>query len=960
LPRLTNRANHAGHARAERWLSLRGWQPFPFQRKVWKAISQGRSGLLHVTTGAGKTLAVWLGALERFVPPGWEGREMEKPDDAQEDANSHPASKKGNAGPVLTVLWLTPMRALAADTLRALREPLPDFAPHWTSGLRTGDTPSGERAAQNRRLPTVLVTTPESLSLLLARADAPETLRAVQLVIVDEWHELLGNKRGVQVQLALARLSGWNPQLMVWGMSATLANLDEALGTLLPLPAPAVTSEPQPDKRQPASVLPVLPVLIRGRIDKKLVVDTLLPERVERFAWAGHMGLSMLPRVGEAIAQSGSTLVFTNTRSQAERWYQALLEHNPHWAGEIALHHGSLDLSVRNWVELGLKNGTLRAVVCTSSLDLGVDFLPVERVLQIGSAKGVARMLQRAGRSGHAPGRPSRITLVPTHSLEIIEAAAVRKAIQTGQIEDRHGPHQPLDVLVQHLVTVALGGGFQAEALYAEVRRTAAYAALPPESWQWALDFVRQGGPSLVAYPDFQRAAPDADGIWRVCDARLARRHRSNIGTIVSDAAMMVQFMGGGRLGTVEESFGARLRPGDVFMFAGRLLQLVRIYQMTAYVRLAKAGSAALPRWNGGRMPLSSTLADAMLGELAAAERDRYGGPEMRCVQPLLALQKKWSHLPTPQLLLAETLKSREGWHLFLYPFAGRQVHLGLAGLMAWRAAQAQVNTFSIALNDYGFELLSTRPMDWAELLPGMLALPDERTPTSFYAPQNQLQNQPQHRPQLLAEVLASLNATELARRRFREIARIAGLIFQSHPGEKRSNRQLQASASLYYDVFQNYDPGNRLLQQAQSELLQQELDIDRLARSLERMQRQALHIAAVKKPTPLGFPLMAERFREKLSNEPLAARIARMVEALEASAGPDARDTPARKQGNGNAPKSTREAVLQTLELNSHADPHLKREKGGSFGAGEPSGAGPSGKASAARRMRARHRRRV
>jgi ATP-dependent Lhr-like helicase len=929
--------------RAKRWLGLRNWQPFPFQRKVWKAMSKGHSGLLHVTTGSGKTLAVWLGALERFVPI---DQGKEKQTCSRGAANFNEASIKGNIAPSLTVLWLTPMRALAADTLRALREPLPDFGPHWTSGLRTGDTPSGERAAQNRRLPTLLVTTPESLSLLLARADAPDTLATVQLVVVDEWHEMLGNKRGVQVQLALARLSGWNPRLMVWGMSATLANLERALSTLLPLGVPAAPLK-QSGKQPPE---PLTPVLIKGGIDKKLVVDTLLPERVERFAWAGHMGLSMLPRVGKEIAQSGSTLVFTNTRSQAERWYQALLEHYPGWAGEIALHHGSLDLSVRNWVELGLKNGTLRAVVCTSSLDLGVDFLPVERVLQIGSAKGVARMLQRAGRSGHAPGRPSRITLVPTHSLEIIEAAAVRKAIQTGQIEDRHSPHQPLDVLVQHLVTVALGGGFRPDALYAEVRRTFAYAELSPDNWQWALDFVRQGGPSLVAYPDFQRAAPDSDGIWRVGDSRLARRHRSNIGTIVSDAVLVVQFMSGCRLGTVEESFGARLRPGDIFMFGGRLLQLVRIYQMTAYVRLAKAGSAALPRWNGGRMPLSSTLADTMLSVLDAAERDQYASPEMRCVQPLLALQKKWSHLPTPQLLLAETLKSREGWHLFLYPFAGRQVHLGLAGLMAWRAAQAQANTFSIALNDYGFELLSTKPMDWPALLPVMLALPDKMARASFHQPQTQ----PQHRPQLLAEVLASLNATELARRRFREIARISGLIFQSHPGERRSSRQLQASASLYYDVFQNYDPGNRLLQQAKSELLQQELDIDRLASSLERMNGQTLHVVAVKKPTPLGFPLMAERFREKLSNEPLAARIARMVEELEASAGLEAQDTYARQQGNGTVPASTRETVLQMLELNSHADPRLKQEKDGSSGAGNPPGA------SAARKSRAWRRRHI
>jgi ATP-dependent Lhr-like helicase len=931
------------HARAKRWLALRNWQPFAFQHKVWKAMSEGRSGLLHVTTGAGKTLAVWLGALERFAPLD-QGKEKQS---GSGGANSHDASRKGNIAPSLTVLWLTPMRALAADTLRALCEPLPNFAPHWTSGLRTGDTPSGERAAQNRRLPTLLVTTPESLSLLLARADAPDTLGTVQLVVVDEWHEMLGNKRGVQVQLALARLSGWNPQLMVWGMSATLANLERALSTLLPLAASAAPLK-EPGKPPPA---PLSPVVVKARIDKKLVVDTLLPERVERFAWAGHMGLSMLPRVGKEIAQSGSTLVFTNTRSQAERWYQALLEHNPGWAGEIALHHGSLDLSVRNWVELGLKNGTLRAVVCTSSLDLGVDFLPVERVLQIGSAKGVARMLQRAGRSGHAPGRPSRITLVPTHSLEIIEAAAVRKAIQTGQIEDRHSPHQPLDVLVQHLVTVALGGGFQPDALYAEVRRTFAYAGLSPDNWQWALDFVRQGGPSLAAYPDFQRAAPDAHGTWRVCDSRLARRHRSNIGTIVSDAVLVVQFMSGGRLGTVEESFGARLRPGDVFMFGGRLLQLVRIYQMTAYVRLAKAGAPALPRWNGGRMPLSSTLADTMLSELDAAERDEYRGPEMRCVRPLLELQKKWSHLPTPRSLLAETLKSREGWHLFLYPFAGRQVHLALAGLMAWRAAQAQANTFSIALNDYGFELLSTKPMDWATLLPDMLALQKERVPAAFH----QQQDQPQHRPQLLTEVLASLNATELARRRFREIARISGLIFQSHPGEQRSNRQLQASASLYYDVFQNYDPGNRLLQQAKSELLQQELDIDRLARSLERMQGQALHIVAVKKPTPLGFPLMVERFREKLSNEPLAARIARMVEELEASAGSDALASLARKRSHQAAPARTREKILQTLELNSQADSRWKQEMDG-----PPETNSPSSGASDTRRTRARYRRRI
>ncbi|MBD9392671.1 ligase-associated DNA damage response DEXH box helicase [Acidovorax sp. ACV01] len=832
------------------WMAARGWQPFGFQQEVWRAMGEGRSGLLHATTGAGKTYAVWLGALQHLALAG----EPVAPA-AQASARTALRTRRA-AAPPLTVLWITPMRALAADTLRALVAPLPDLAPDWTSGLRTGDTASGERAAQDRRLPTLLVTTPESVSLLLARADARERLEKVRLVVVDEWHELVGNKRGVQAQLALARLSGWNPALQVWGMSATLGNLQEALDTLLPRPVPGAPAVP------PA-------VLVQGRIDKALQVDVMLPAKVDRFAWAGHMGLALLPQVVQSIEACASTLVFTNTRSQAERWYQALLEARPDWAGTLALHHGSLGQEVRAWVENGLKAGQLKAVVCTSSLDLGVDFLPVEQVLQIGSAKGVGRLVQRAGRSGHAPGRTSSITLVPTHSLELVEAAAARHALALGRIEERHTPHAPLDVLVQHLVTVALGGGFVPENLLAEVRRAPAYATLADGDWQWALQFVRQGGASLAIYPDFQRAVPDEEGVWRVPDARLARRHRSNIGTIVSDASMQVQFVSGGRLGSVEESFIARLRKGDVFMFAGRLLKLVRTQQMTAYVRIAPKGSAALPRWNGGRMPLSNTLADAMLEMLEQAERGVYASPEMQCAQPLLALQHAWSALPTPSRLVAETLHTREGWHLYLYPLAGRLVHLGLAGLLAWRASEQVPNTFSIAVNDYGLELLSAKPVDWAALLPRLIG---EGTHTTIGSG-------------LEDEVLASLNATEMARRRFREIARIAGLIFQSHPGEQRSSRQLQASSSLYYDVFAQYDPDNLLLAQARAELLANELDMERLARTLRGMQAQTLSIHALTRPTPFALPLMVERFRERLSTETLADRLARMVQALEKAA---------------------------------------------------------------------------
>jgi ATP-dependent Lhr-like helicase len=859
-------------AALDAWFAARGWKPFKFQRDVWKAVAQGQSGLLHATTGAGKTYAVWLAALMSFRALAGGSRAQAA---MKMIANAVTPPRKSAPAQALTVLWITPMRALAADTLRALQQPLevlnavenddgtPAFTP-WSAGVRSGDTASAERSAQNQRLPTVLVTTPESLSLLLARADAKDVLGGVRMVVVDEWHELLGNKRGVQVQLALARLKSWAPTLptacgslpnearrpmgtglVIWGMSATLGNLQEAMHTLLGHGGGT---------------------LVQGQVPKKLVVDSLLPGRAERFPWGGHLGLTMLPQVIEEIAGSATTLVFTNTRSQSEIWYQALLEARPEWAGLIALHHGSLDREVREWVEAGLKKGELRAVVCTSSLDLGVDFLPVERVLQIGSPKGVARLLQRAGRSGHAPGRPSRITLVPTHSIEIVEGAAARAAIAAGHIEARTSPQQPLDVLVQHLVTVALGGGFVPDELYEEVRGTAAYAGLSRENWEWCLSFVRQGGPSLSAYPDYRRAVPDEEGVWRVPDARLARRHRMNIGTIVSDASMSVQYLGSGRIGSVEESFAARLKPGDCFLFGGRLLELVRIHDMTAWVRRATGKRPAVPRWNGGRMPLSTTLADAVVQQLALAGEGHYDTPELRCIQPLLDIQQRWSALPTPQTLLAETLKTREGWHLFLYPFAGRHVHLGLANLIAWRVAQHAPRTFSIAVNDYGFELLSATEVDWPTLLPQVLnAGPDNV---------------------LLHEVLQSLNASELAQRRFREIARVSGLIFQGYPGEKRSNKQLQASSSLFWEVFRKYDPANRLLVQAEQELLAQELEIGRLRASLARMNTQQLVLQALERPTPFAFPLMVELFREKLTNENLADRIARMVALLEKAAG--------------------------------------------------------------------------
>ena len=867
------RKQRKGPALGNSWFAQNGWQPFPFQKQVWEAISTGLSGLLHATTGSGKTYAVWLGALNRFAHP---------PLPAAADAIIVTRPKRKPVAPPLTVLWITPMRALAADTERALQAPLSALGLDWSIGLRTGDTGSAERARQSRRLPTALITTPESLSLLLTRPDAAEIFASLKMVVVDEWHELIGNKRGVQLQLALARLRTWQPQLLTWGLSATLGNLEHAMEVLIP---PHENGLPKKEG-----------VLVQGKLAKDLYIDTLLPPGIERFPWAGHLGLRMLPQVVEQIDSSATSLIFTNTRSQCEIWYQALLEARPDWAGLIALHHGSLDRNVREWVELGLKEGRLKAVVCTSSLDLGVDFLPVERVLQIGSPKGVARLMQRAGRSGHAPGRPSRLTMVPTHSLELIESIAAQDAIAARNVEPRESPHKPLDVLVQHLVTIALGGGFTADELLAEVRTSYAYRHLSDEEWSWALAFVRHGGDSLTAYPDYRRAIPDEHGVWHVPDAHLARRHRMSIGTIVSDSTMAVKFWSksasGKSLGSVEESFIARLKPGDHFLFGGRLLALVRVHEMTAYVSKATGKKPAVPRWNGGRMPLSTELSNAIVARMDAAAHGHFDGPEMQLVKPLLDVQSDWSALPTNDTLLAESLHSREGWHLFLYPYAGRNVHLGLASLLAWRIGQHQPNTFSIAVNDYGLELLSATDTDWSAAFAGDLLSTDN----------------------LMEDVIGSLNASELAQRRFREIARISGLVFAGFPGAPKSTKQLQSSSSLFYDVFRKYDPGNLLLSQAQQEVLRQELDIERLSETLRKLQLKTLHLMQVKRPTPFAFPLLVERFRESSSSEKLADRISRMVADLEKAAG-----------GDGYKPE---ESVQAQTQFNAQEPVRRKRDR--------------------------------
>ncbi len=796
------------------WFSQKLWQIFDFQTDVWDAYARGESGLIHAATGTGKTLAAWLAPVL---------------------FHDHPQP--------LTVLWITPMRALAADTRLSLEAPIAAMNLDWTVGVRTGDTTTAERTKQNKKMPAALITTPESLSLMLSQKNARAQLQNVACVVVDEWHEMIGNKRGVQVELALARLRRFNPALRIWGLSATLGNVDEAMSVLLG----AGTAKQG--------------LLVEGVKDKKIIIDTLLPSSQVKIPWAGHLGFAMLDDVAREVETTakagGATLIFTNTRSQAELWYQALLAAKPEWAGAIALHHGSLSRDVRDYVEAGLKNGALMVVVATSSLDLGVDFSPVARVLQIGSPKGVARLLQRAGRSGHAPGQVSRVTMVPTHAFEFVESLAAQRAASRKEIESRRPVLCPLDVLVQHMVTIALGEGFEADELLAELHTTHAFADLTETDFDWALDFVTRGGEALNAYPEYQKVVK-LDDRYVVESSDIARRHRLAIGTIVSDASMDVRYMNGTRLGHVEESFIARLSPGDAFTFAGRTLELIRVREMAAYVKPAKTIKRLVPHWAGGRMPLSTQLAASVrdvLNDIRQQLPHTLSTHEINAVAQIFRLQRAMSVVPNSQELLIEQITTREGQHFFCYPFQGRHVHTGLAALVSYRLGQITPATFSFSVNDYGFELLSATPYTINHALLDVVFSPDN----------------------LFADIIKSLNAAELAKRHFREIARVAGLIFTGYPGANKSNKQLQASSGLIFDVFNQWDNKNPLLAQATREVLARELELERLTLALQQFKLARITIIRTDRPTPFSFPLMVERLREKLSTEKLADRIARM-----------------------------------------------------------------------------------
>jgi ATP-dependent helicase Lhr and Lhr-like helicase len=830
----------AGLEAISAWLGQRGREPFPFQSQTWHAMMAGRSGIVNAPTGCGKTYAVFLGALIRFI-------------------DAHPADWQARRNTGLRLLWVTPLRALAKDIGRAMEEVILELGMSWRVGIRNGDTPVNERQRQKRNMPEVMIITPESLHLLLAQKGYADTFRHLETVAVDEWHELIGGKRGVLVELAISRIMAVRrgssiefpkgQDCMVWGISATIGNLEEAKDVLLATVLSGSHNRNMPDDG----------LIIRAVTDKKVEVRAIFPEEIEKYPWAGHLGIKLAPKVIPIVESERTCLIFINTRGMSETWYQTLLDVAPHWAGAIALHHGSIEQELREWVEEALHVGTLKAVVCTSSLDLGVDFRPVSTVIQVGSPKGVGRFMQRAGRSGHQPGEVSRIYFLPTHSLELVEVAALKAAIREGTIEHRQPATRCFDVLIQYLCTLAVSDGFIPAEIWDEVKSTWCFRDMTEDEWSSALVFLRDGGQALRQYDEYKKIEVE-DGRWRITNRRIAMRHRLHIGTIVSDAMLKVKFITGGHVGVIEEWFISKLLPGDVFTLAGRKLEFVMIRDMTVLVRKSNAKKSIVPSWMGGRMPLSSHLGKMLRIKLEEAGRGMTDDPELAALQTLMQLQRELSHIPDRNELLIEHVETKDGFHLFVHTFEGRLVNEAMAAILAWRISRIHPITFSFAMNDYSFELLSDQPIPL-----------DDSNAQELFSPLN-----------LTEDIQRSVNATEMAKRKFRDIAVIGGLVFQGMPGEQKKARHLQSSTSLLFQVFQEYDPGNILLRQAYQEVFDHQMEEARLREMLDRISRGRIVITYPERLTPFSFPVKVDSMRESMSSEKLEDRVRRMQEQLD------------------------------------------------------------------------------
>lgn len=823
-----------GYKQVIRWLKTGKRKPFQFQSDAWQYYAEGYSGLINAPTGFGKTFSLFLAVLIEEL-------------NEQEENRLKSGLKKGREKPVkhskgLKLIWITPLRSLAKDLARAMREVCLELELDWQISVRNGDTTASEKLKQKKQMPEVLIITPESMHLLLAQKSNATHFHQLRCIVADEWHELMGSKRGVMAELAISRIKGilkvQHPErlLRIWGISATIGNLEQAMEVLVPYPD-------------------LLKIIIKTDLEKKIIIKSILPDHIDMLPWAGHLGHKLAHKLLPIIHKSKTSLIFTNTRGQAELWYQNLLALDENLAGVLAIHHGSIDYELRNWIEDALHSGVLKAVISTSSLDLGVDFKPVDTVVQIGSPKGVARFLQRAGRSGHSPNETSKIYFLPTHALELVEAAAIKEAAKTQQIESREPVVMAFDTLVQYLVTLAVGDGFDDQEIFKEIKETHAFQEILASEWSWVMQFITTGGDSLTAYNEFKKVVK-SDGLWKVESRQIAMRHRLHIGTIVSDAMIKVKYLSGGYIGMVEESFLAKLKAGNSFTLAGRILEFVMIKEMTALVRRSKAKKAISPSWMGGRISLSANLGSILRKKYNEALDKNHQDEELDIIMPLFERQAAVSHVPKSDEFLLELIHTKDGYHFFAYPFEGRMVHEAMAALIAYRLSLHTPISFSIAMNDYGFELLAEHPIPL-----------DEKNIKTLFSPEN-----------LAEDIVSSINATEMARRKFRDIACISGLVFQGFPGKYTANKHLQSSASLFFSVFSDYDPHNLLLRQAYEEAFYQQIEEPRLLAALQRIQQSTIIITKPESYTPLCFPIKVDSLRENMSTEELGQRIERMT----------------------------------------------------------------------------------
>ena len=805
------------------WFAKRGWAPRPHQLAMLAAAARGESVLLIAPTGGGKTLAGFLPTLVDLAE---------------------------NPRPGIHTLYVSPLKALATDIARNLNAPVAEMALPITIETRTGDTPANRRARQRETPPNLLLTTPESLSVLLSQPDAPKMFADLATVVIDEVHALAGTKRGDQLALCLARLSALAPASRRVGLSATVAHQSAIRAYVSPTASPDdITLVEVADGAPPA-------------------LDIMLP--AGHLPWSGHMGLASAPQVMERIRDARVTIVFVNTRAQAELMFQALWKLNDATL-PIGLHHGSLDIEQRRRVEAAMAAGGLRAVVATSSLDLGIDWGGVDQVIQVGAPKGVSRLLQRVGRANHRMDEASRATLVPANRFEVLECEAAMLGVAARELDG--DPPRPggLDVLAQHLLGMACSAPFHPDAMYAETVRAAPYAGLPREDFDDVLRFVEDGGYALAAYDRYRKLFRDAEGRIHVRSDRIARQHRMNIGTIVEQPMLKVRLgnrRGMGKpLGELEEYFASMLRPGDTFMFAGRLLTFLRIQDMSLVCTEGGTGDPAVPAYAGARMPLTTNLANRVRAMLQnPGTWSAYPEP----VQEWLRMQKFRSRLPGKTDLLVETFPRGGRWYMVAYCFEGRNAHQTLGMLLTRRMERAGFAPLGFVATDYVLATWSAyQPTDVAQLF---------------------------EQDMLGDDLEAWMADSSMLRRTFRNVAVIAGLIERHHPGQDKTRKQVTVNSDLIYDVLRKHQPDHVLLRATRADAAGGLTDLARISGMLARIKGRITHMA-LSRVSPLAVPVLLEIGRESVRTGEVEDDMLAETEALVAEAMAETDPAPPRRR---------------------------------------------------------------